>query len=78
GVAYISSFNWNDDTPCWVFNGGVKGAGDAASHEVGHPLSLGHDGRNSPAEGFYAGQGNWAPIVGVGYYKPIVQWSKGE
>ncbi|HEY8919376.1 MAG TPA: T9SS type A sorting domain-containing protein [Chitinophaga sp.] len=78
GVAYISSFNWNDDTPCWVFNGGVKGAGDAASHEVGHTLSLGHDGRNSPAEGYYAGQGNWAPIMGVGYYKPIVQWSKGE
>ena len=20
----------------------------------------------------------WAPIMGVGYYKPLVQWSKGE
>lgn len=78
GVAYIGSFNWNDDTPCWVFNGGVKGAGDAASHEVGHTFSLGHDGRTTPAEGYYQGHGSWAPIMGVGYYRPIVQWSRGE
>lgn len=78
GVAYVGSFNWGNETPCWVFNGGVKGAGDAASHEVGHTFGLGHDGRNSPAEGYYAGHGDWAPIMGVGYYEPIVQWSKGE
>lgn len=78
GVAYISSFSWNDDTPCWVFNGGVKGAGEAASHEVGHTFSLRHDGRTTPSQGYFAGHGNWAPIMGVGYYKPIVQWSKGE
>ncbi len=24
------------------------------------------------------GHGNWAPIMGVGYYKPITQWSRGE
>lgn len=78
GVAYIGSFNWNDDTPCWVFNGGIKGAGDAATHEVGHTFGLGHDGRTSPAEGYYQGHGSWAPIMGVGYYRPVVQWSKGE
>ena len=78
GVAYIGSFNWNDDTPCWVFNGGVKGAGDAATHEVGHTFGLGHDGRTSPSEGYYQGHGSWAPIMGVGYYRPVVQWSKGE
>lgn len=78
GVAYIGSFNWGNETPCWVFNGGVKGAGDAASHEVGHTFGLGHDGRTSPAEGYYAGHGDWAPIMGVGYYEPIVQWSRGE
>ena len=32
--------------------------------------------------GYYAGPGTgatgWAPIMGVGYYQPLVQWSKGE
>ena len=78
GVAYVGSFNWNDETPCWVFNGGIKGAGEAGSHEVGHTFGLSHDGRTNPQEGYYRGHGDWAPIMGVGYYEPIVQWSKGE
>jgi hypothetical protein len=78
GVAYLNSFRWNDDTPCWVFNGGARAAGEAGSHEVGHTFGLSHDGRTSPVEEYYAGQGNWAPIMGVGYYVSLVQWSKGE
>jgi hypothetical protein len=78
GVAYLNSFTWGNETPCWVFNGGIKGAGDAASHEVGHTFGLSHDGRTTPAEEYYLGQGNWAPIMGAGYYEPIVQWSKGD
>jgi hypothetical protein len=78
GVAYLNSFRWNDDTPCWVFNGGARAAGEAGSHEVGHTFGLSHDGRTSPAEEYYSGQGNWAPIMGVGYYVSLVQWSKGE
>jgi hypothetical protein len=78
GVAYLGSFRWNDDTPCWVFNGGAKAAGEAGSHEVGHTFGLSHDGRTSPDEEYYQGQGTWAPIMGVGYYKSLVQWSKGE
>jgi hypothetical protein len=79
GVAYIGSFNWGNETPCWVFNGGVKGAGDAASHEIGHTFGLGHDGRTSPAEDYFLGHNNlWAPIMGAGYYVPVVHWSKGE
>lgn len=78
GVAYIGSFNWGNETPCWVFNGGVKGAGDAASHEIGHTFGLGHDGRTTPSEGYYLGNGTWAPIMGAGYYVPVCQWSKGE
>ena len=76
GVAWIESFILNDDTPCWVFNTRGKAVGDAAAHEIGHTFGLRHDGR--PGEEYYAGQGNWAPIMGVGYYKPLVQWSMGE
>ncbi|MBO9203751.1 MULTISPECIES: Ig-like domain-containing protein [Niastella] len=78
GVAYLGSFKWNDETPCWVFNSGARAAGEAGSHEVGHTLGLAHDGRTTPDEEYYQGQGNWAPIMGVGYYVSLVQWSKGE
>lgn len=78
GVAYLNSFAWNDDTPCWVFITSAKACGEATSHEIGHTLSLAHDGRTSPSEGYFQGHGNWAPIMGVGYYKSITQWSKGE
>ena len=54
---------------------------DCAAHELGHTLGLGHQGQ-LPSTGYYAGQGTgetgWAPIMGVGYYKNLVQWAKGE
>ncbi len=81
GVAFLTSFKNNDDTPCWVFMSDPKAGGEAASHEVGHTLGLSHDGRFSPAEGYYTGQDNagaWAPIMGAGYYKPVTHWSRGE
>ena len=78
GVAYVGSFRSNDDTPCWVFNSGARAAGEAGSHEIGHTLGLSHDGRTNPVEEYYEGQGGWAPIMGVGYYVSLVQWSKGE
>nr|WP_294922828.1 RICIN domain-containing protein [uncultured Flavobacterium sp.] len=79
GVAYIGSFNWDNDVPCWVFITSGKSGGDASSHEVGHTFDLGHDGRTNPAEGYFVGLDgtSWAPIMGAGYYRPIVQWSKG-
>lgn len=82
GVAYIGSFNWNSDTPCFVFTtqlggGNEKYTAEATSHEVGHTLGLTHDGQTNGTE-YYSGHGNWAPIMGVGYYSEVVQWSKGE
>ena len=82
GVAYIGSYNWPGDTVCWAFYSTGKTAAEVISHEVGHTLNLSHDGRTSPSEGYYAGDGNgatgWAPIMGVGYYENLTQWSKGE
>lgn len=87
GVAYLNSFSWNSDTPCFVFtsqlgNGNAKYTAEAASHEAGHTFNLSHDGQIAhdtvAAVGYYQGHANWAPIMGVGYYKDVVQWSKGD
>ena len=87
GVAYLNSFTWNSDTPCFVFTaqlgtGNVKYTAEAASHEAGHTFNLSHDGQRAhdtvAAVGYYQGHANWAPIMGVGYYKDVTQWSKGE
>ncbi len=91
GVAFLRSFrqagsSFDADVPCWVFNSGVVGVAEAISHEVGHTMGLSHDGRdNVPGVGheeYYEGQGSgavgWCPIMGAGYYKNLVQWSKGE
>lgn len=45
GVAYVGSFNWNSDTPTFVFednlgNGNEKYTTEAISHEAGHTLGL--------------------------------------
>lgn len=79
GVAFISS--WGGGV-CWAFYSSGKSAAEVISHEVGHTLGLGHDGRITPEEGYFGGHGSgatgWAPIMGVGYYQPASQWSKGE
>ncbi|WP_305910073.1 PKD domain-containing protein [Methylomarinum sp. Ch1-1] len=53
---------------------------EAASHEMGHNLSLSHDGTST--QSYYGGHGtgfvSWGPIMGVGYYGNVTQWSKGE
>lgn len=87
GVAYLNSFSWNTDSPCFVFTeqlgkGNAKYTAEAASHEAGHTFNLSHDGQVAygtvAAVGYYQGHANWAPIMGVGYYKEVSQWSKGE
>ncbi|WP_050986061.1 hypothetical protein [Schlesneria paludicola] len=86
GVAFLTSFSWNTDTPCFVFpqslGNATKLIADCSVHEAGHTLGLHHDGRTSPVEEYYFGHGSgatsWAPHMGAGYYVNLVQWSKGE
>lgn len=84
GVAYMGSWNWGSDTPCWsVYTTGKNGA-EVGAHEPGHTLGLGHMGNitGGATNEYYSGQGNgaagWAPIMGVGYYKNVSSWAKGE
>lgn len=83
GIAYVGAFDNTGDynKPALIFpenlGNNEKNIAEAISHEVGHNLGLSHDGISGGAE-YYTGQGNWAPIMGVGYYEPIVQWSRGE
>jgi hypothetical protein len=82
GIAYIDSFDWNSDTPVFVFNTSEIGVAEAASHEIGHSLGLSHDGTSTT--GYYQGHGlgtdasYWSTIMGVGYYVDVSQWDKGE
>ncbi|HEX8310866.1 MAG TPA: putative Ig domain-containing protein, partial [Chthoniobacteraceae bacterium] len=89
GVAYLGSFAeagfgfYSETIPCWVFiDNNTKACAEAVSHEFGHTFDLSHDGRTSPFTEYYEGHGSgstgWAPIMGVGYYRELVQWSRGE
>lgn len=93
GIAYLGVFNYAGGShtpdyykPALVFYdklgaGNEKVVAEAISHEAGHNMGLHHVGTASYE--YYAGQGSdpttgWAPIMGVGYYKPLVQFSRGE
>lgn len=85
GVAYLGSFNWNSDTPCFNFNGDSSSNPQVSlpmtvSHEVGHTLGLTHDGTASL--GYYPGHGTgavgWGPIMGAPFGQNLVQWSRGQ
>lgn len=80
GVAFVDSFNWDDDTPTFVFNTTEKHVAEAASHEIGHTMGLLHDGQaaNQYYDGHGSGTTGWVPIMGVSYYRSLSQWSKGE
>jgi PKD repeat protein len=91
GMAYVGVFSYFSSTnpafyqPALVFfdmlgSGNEKYVAEAISHEAGHNLGLSHDGSSTVSyyEGHGSGATGWAPIMGVGYYQELVQWSKGE
>ncbi|NNK69084.1 MAG: T9SS type A sorting domain-containing protein [Flavobacteriaceae bacterium] len=88
GVAYVNVWGYSNYTyyqPALVFynhlgSSNAHNIADASSHELGHNLSLSHDGRTG--ESYYSGHGSgntsWAPIMGSGYTKNVTQWSNGN
>lgn len=86
GVAYLGVFDDTTDfyKPALVFwdalGSSEKNVAEAISHEAGHNMGLNHDG--TATAGYYTGHGSgatgWAPIMGVGYYQALVQWSRGQ
>ena len=89
GVAYINSFTWGDDTPCFVFSSllgyNLKSIAEAASHEAGHTLGLRHQASfdancvklTDYNPGLGTGEISWAPIMGVGYTRNVTLWHDG-
>lgn len=89
GVAFVGSFTWGDDTPCFVFtallNYNTKYISEAAAHEAGHTLGLYHqasyDANCNKTTDYNSGDGTgeigWAPIMGVGYYQNFTLWNNG-
>ncbi len=80
GHAYIGSFDDTTDEPTFVYNTSFVGVSEAISHEVGHAMLLAHDGNagSSYYTGHGSGETSWAPIMGVGYYVNVSQWSRQE
>lgn len=93
GIAYrevMGSFSYDSTQntkygPALVFPSALgnneKNIAEAISHEIGHNMGLSHDGTTSQYYSGHSGtsgETSWAPIMGVGYSRNVVQWSKGE
>lgn len=86
GVAYIGSFTWGGDVPCFVFSKALgyrqKNIFEASSHEVGHTLGLYHQSSYSDMcvflaeynSGFGTGSTSRAPIMGNSYSRTGYWW----
>lgn len=87
GAAWLGTFAEVDPDGelqvAWVFADQLgddpSSIAEAAAHEAGHTFGLEHDGFDdgSSKEEYYAGNDDWAPIMGVGYYSDVTQWAKG-
>ena len=87
GLAYLGvwgSADYAAYSPALVYYnqlaGQVNYIAEAASHQVGHNLGLGHQGRTG--EDYYPGHGEgptaWAPIMGNSLHSNVTQWSWGD
>ena len=83
GVAYVNTFTSTTVSTVYVFTdvlGTAKYSAEAGSHESGHGFGLRHQstysGTTKTAE-YNPGSGDWAPIMGVSYYKALTTWHNG-
>jgi len=89
GVAYVNSFKWGDNSPCFVFSALLgmdsKMIAEAASHEAGHTFGLRHQSSYNAScvkiSDYNWGQGTgeigWAPIMGAAYNQNMSLWNSG-
>lgn len=89
GVAYIESFRWGLEIPCFVFsnllNNNAKMVSEASSHEAGHTLGLYHQSTYDANGNFLqeynpgigSGEISWAPIMGNSYSRNLTLWHNG-
>jgi len=85
GVAYVGGFYNSAPNVGYVFedamaNGNAKYTAEAVSHESGHLFGLQHQAKwsgNTLVESYHSGTGDWAPIMGVGYYVTRSTWHNG-
>ena len=89
GIAYVTSFTWGDDTPCFVFSDRLSNDGkrvaEAISHETGHTLGLYHQSSYTSTcnltstyhTGIGTGEISWGPIMGNVASKNLTQWNFG-
>ena len=89
GVSYLSSFNWGDDTPCFVFSDRLSNnprkVAESISHESGHTLGLNHQAEFAKTctlvSSYHTGVGegitSWGPIMGSVSSRTLTQWNYG-